>query len=256
MNLTTTDGVAVLTICTDAEPYITRDMASLLKEAAGTLQQDTSLHAVILKGGDRIFCAGASEELLLEESGANCAAYFAELPSLLLSFPVPTIAAMSGHAIGGGLIIGLWCDLAILAEESLYAANFMAIGFTPGMGATTVLDDTLGTPLATEMLLTGRMLKGHEIKNANCPLSHAVLPREEVLRRTTQIAQDLRNLPREALLRLKRAMSKKRKRKLDDVVVEERAMHTSLLNQAETRSRIREHFALFNKRKHHGGEQA
>ena len=62
---------------------------------------------------------------------------------LLLDCKIPTIAAMQGHALGGGLAFGCYADLIILAEECFYSANFMNHGFTPGMGATYVYQKNL-----------------------------------------------------------------------------------------------------------------
>ncbi len=96
------------------------------------LATDDSLHAVLVEGGSRYFSAGADREALLTSGArAEVAKLCDEVPALLLKIPVPTVAAMVGHGVGGGLVLGLWCDMAVLAMESLYGVNFMELGFTP-----------------------------------------------------------------------------------------------------------------------------
>src|SRR3954463_12820881 len=117
-------GVAVVSVTTDDAPYLRSDLGDDLKLWADALARDDDLRAVVLEGGDKSFCRGASRELLLSDdllTKALPAIY--ELPRLVLPLPVPSVAAMAGHAIGGGFILGLWCDTAVLAEESLYGAN-------------------------------------------------------------------------------------------------------------------------------------
>jgi enoyl-CoA hydratase/carnithine racemase len=167
-----------------------------------------------------------------------------DLPTLLLSIQVPTIAAMAGHAIGGGLIMGLWCDIPVLAEESMYGMNFMALGFTPGPGSILGLEDTLGAPLAHELVLTGRLVKGRELKMNGCPLAHAIVPRAEVRTRALSIAQELADIPREALVLLKQVLAERRGRAFREVVKDEVAMQKTLFSSPVTRAEIAERYAV------------
>ena len=75
----------------------------------------------------------------------------------------PVVTALQGHAAGGGLAFGLFGDVVVIVREGEYRANFLQYGFTPGVGATYVLERRFGAALATEMMLTGRALTGTEL---------------------------------------------------------------------------------------------
>ena len=222
-------GIVTLQIFTDDSLYIDADFVPRLQVAVDALAQDETIAAVILQGGSDYFSAGGARELLLSE---ELEASVEAMPRLLLSIPVPTIAAMTGHAIGGGLIAGLWCDMVALAEESLYGANFMQLGITPGMGATTVLEEMVGASLAREMLFSGRFMTGRELKESGCALAHAVVPKRCVLDRALSLATELADVPRHALLVLKERLAARRLARFESAWSEERAMHSRIFSDA------------------------
>lgn len=81
---------------------------------------------------------------------------------LLGSFPCPTIAAIEGNCIGGGLEIAAACDIRVGAEDSLLGLPELKIGLIPDLGGTVRLTRLLGRGLATELILTGRLITGVE----------------------------------------------------------------------------------------------
>ena len=108
------------------------------------ISENPAVKVVVLHGYDNYFCCGGTQELLIQiyEGKLN----FNHLPiyRLLLDCAVPTISAMQGHALGGGFTFGCYADLIVMAEESMYGANFMKYGFTPGMGSTYILPHKFG----------------------------------------------------------------------------------------------------------------
>lgn len=234
-------GIVSLRLATDDDPYIEHGFKERLAAAAGPLRDDASARVVLLEGGDRYFCAGASRQSLLRpDAGREVPRYAAELPLLVLDIPLPTIAAMSGHAIGGGFALGLLSDLPLLAEESLYGMNFMALGFTPGMGSTVLLEDALGPRPARELLFTGRLVKGRELKAAGFP---AVFPKIDVRRRALDLAHEVAAAPREALLALKAMLAARRRERLQRAVEDERRAHEALFARSDTARLIAERYA-------------
>ncbi len=220
-------------------------LADRLASAGEELKADKNVRAVVIEGGSRYFSAGASRDALV--GGDPQLAIFpriAELPRLVLSMPVPTIAAMSGHAIGGGFLIGLWCDIAVLAEESLYGINAAALGITPVMGSTTILEQALGAPLARELLFTGRIVKGMEIKQWQTPLSYAVVPRSDVHERAFAVAQEIADVPGEPIALFKRALSNKRRAALEQALEMEDSMYQDLLYHSSAFPLIAERYPV------------
>jgi enoyl-CoA hydratase/carnithine racemase len=229
------DGVVSLQIASDAQPYVDPSWVAAFGAALAQLANDCAVRAVVLEGGDRYFLAGASRAALLESNRRNDAMGYAAVASrALLALPIPVVAAAAGHAIGGGLLVALWCDVAVLADESLYGANFMALGFTPGMGATHAVPEAFGEPLGRELLFTGRLLTGREIRDACCPLSHAVRPRAQVLDHALSRARAIAEAPRQALMLLKQNLVTRRCEALERALRAEAGAHATLFTQAET----------------------
>ena len=207
-----------------------------LAEILGQIKADPEIRVLILEGGQRSFFHGASKEFLVEAELPEIASVAGDVPRLILSLPIPTIAAMSGHAVGGALILGLCCDIPLLAEEALYGVNFLTLGFTPGLGATAILEDSVGAPLARELLFTGRLYKGRYFRGG--PLNKAILPRAEVLNRAMSIASEIGRRSPAAVQMLKDALSSRRRHRLEAALAEEREMHKICFSDPQVRATI------------------
>src|SRR5947209_1974212 len=164
-----------------------------------------SLKSVVVHGYDNFFCSGGTKEELL--AMADGALDFAGTPfyDLLVQCPLPVVAAMQGHALGGGLVFGACADIVVLAEESMYGAVFMKYGFTPGMGATYIVPEKFGVLLGAEMLLTARNYYGHELRSRG--VGARVVKKAEVIPTAMAVARDLAAKPRTALLELKKSLA-------------------------------------------------
>jgi len=211
-----------------------------LFDAFDRVAKESERKVVILTGYDSYFCAGGTQEALrgLSEKQAR----FTDFPiySLPLLCPLPVIAAMQGHGIGGGFVFGLFADFVIFSRESVYTTNFMKYGFTPGFGATLVLAEKLGLPLAQEMLMTAETYRGADLEKRGVPFP--VVPRAEVGARALALARNLADKPRESLVALKEHMVQKLRRELPGVTQQEVAMHERTFHQPEVKERIRTRF--------------
>jgi len=119
----------------------TRALVAGLGVALQRVAADKAIKVVVIHGYDSIFCAGGTQEELLTLAQHKVTFDAHDFYRALLDCPVPVIAAMQGHALGGGLVFGLYADLVVMAQEAIYSANFMKYGFTPGMGSTNDLAD-------------------------------------------------------------------------------------------------------------------
>lgn len=222
------DGIVSVQVSIDDEPYLGPSWVDGFSAAMEELAGDASVRAVVLEGGDQYFLAGASQAMLTGTSGREVENYAPRAARAVLGVPVPTVAAVAGHAIGGGLVTGLLCDAVVLAEESLYGVNFMQLGFTPGMGASHVIPETFGATLGRELLFSGRLLTGREIRQACCPLSHAVVPRADVTVRALDIARDFAGASRDSLVLLKENLAGRRRESVERALQVESAAHGRL----------------------------
>ncbi|MEZ5661259.1 MAG: enoyl-CoA hydratase-related protein [Burkholderiaceae bacterium] len=109
--------------------------------------------------GDRVFCAGGD---LKERNGMSREAWRAQHELFerqywaLVDLPLPVLAAVNGHAYGGGLEFALCCDFIYLSERARLALPEVTLGIMPGAGGTQNLPRAIGERRAKEMLLTGR----------------------------------------------------------------------------------------------------
>jgi enoyl-CoA hydratase/carnithine racemase len=122
--------------------------------------------AVIVTGsGARAFCAGADlkerKDMSLDEVRAQLVRYRTDL-AWLSTCPVPTIAAINGAALGGGLELALLCDLRIAAPHASFALPETSLGIIPAAGGTQYLPRIVGAAKARELILLGTRLSAAE----------------------------------------------------------------------------------------------
>ncbi|MDT7041216.1 enoyl-CoA hydratase-related protein [Candidatus Nitronereus thalassa] len=237
-----------LKVGTPKSPYFTRECFENLKLVIELTKAEKKFKAIVLEGEGRYFSAGASRQALLKSRPNTSILHYAgEVPQLLMAAPVPTIAVMKGHAVGGGFILGLLCDIPLMAEESLYGVNFMALGFSPGMGSTFILEEAIGAPFARRLLLTGALVKGREFKKAGGPLSATVCARADLDSQVTQILAALEDIPRDVLETYKHALRKKREQLLRKALDDERVMQYQIFSKPQTIPHIERHYPVSKK---------
>jgi enoyl-CoA hydratase/carnithine racemase len=191
------EGVAEITLNRpDNRNAMTPDVLAGLAEAVSRAGADAALRCVIVTGRGKSFCAGADFRADREKDAEGAwrasheRAYRTYAPFLsLLDLEMPTVAAMQGHAIGGGLGLGIVCDLRVANESARYGANFVRLGLHPGMATTWLLPRLVGVPNAVELLLTGRLVDGAEA--ARRGLVHYALPEAEVLAKARALAAEV-----------------------------------------------------------------
>ncbi len=149
--------------------------------------------------------------------------------------------AMQGHAIGGGWSLGMFCDVNIFSEESIYQAPYMQYGFTPGAGSTLIFPARLGPNLSREILFAGREYKGAELKQRG--ISMPVLPRSQVLGYALKLAHHLAKFSKNELVQRKNQATARLRDLLDTVHTQELAMHEkTFVGQSQVLKNIHERF--------------
>ncbi|MBL1275964.1 MAG: enoyl-CoA hydratase/isomerase family protein, partial [Ectothiorhodospiraceae bacterium] len=237
------DGIAIVTLQDRANRNMfTQRFIHGLAARLVQAQQTPGVKTIILTGYDNVFCMGGSREELmtLVERKADVD----DFPFLfrgLLECKIPVIAAIQGHAVGGGLVFGLYADVVVMSEDGVYSANFMKYGFTPGMGATMILREKLGPNLATEMMFTAKSLAGAELHARGASL--VFRKSGDVLSEAVSIARTLCEKPLYALEVLKKELSGRVLEGLPDIIKRETRMHAHTFTQPEVRKRVQAYFA-------------
>ncbi|XP_004869288.1 enoyl-CoA hydratase domain-containing protein 2, mitochondrial isoform X3 [Heterocephalus glaber] len=153
-----------------------------LQEALARLREDQQVRVLLFRSSVKgVFCAGADLKEREQMSAAEVGAFVQRLRGLMseiAAFPAPTIAAMDGFALGGGLELALACDLRVAASTAVMGLIETTRGLLPGAGGTQRLPRCLGVALAKELIFTGRRLTGVEA-HALGLVNHAVDQNEE-----------------------------------------------------------------------------
>ena len=135
-----------------------------LDAALSSVEGDDSVRAVIITGsGDRIFCAGA--DLGSAFAGGDVDAFIRFGNGVLRKierFPKPVIAAMNGHALGGGCEIAMACHFRLLKETARMGQTESNLGIIPGYGGTQRLPRLIGRTKALEFLILGTQVPAAE----------------------------------------------------------------------------------------------
>ncbi|MAW60237.1 MAG: enoyl-CoA hydratase [Planctomycetes bacterium] len=151
---------------------------NLLRELLAELREDDSVWAVVLTGaGDKAFCAGADlkeRRTMPEDMVPQFVRQIRATMDDIAALPQPTIAAMNGHAFGGGCEMALACDLRILDAEALIGLTETSLAIIPGAGGCIRLPRLVGAAKAKELILLARRLTAAEAESIG--LVHQLAP--------------------------------------------------------------------------------
>ena len=157
-------AVAVITLNRPPANAISEPLIRELNAALNDVRADDAIRAVILTGsGDRIFCGGAN--LGSAFTGGDVEAFLRFGNSVMRRmerFPKPIVAAINGHAMGGGCEIAMACHLRLLKETARMGQTESNLGIIPGYGGTQRLPRLIGRTKALEFLLLGTQIPAQE----------------------------------------------------------------------------------------------
>jgi enoyl-CoA hydratase len=174
---------------------VTRDLLDELGAALTTLEAASAdaVRAVVVSGsGERAFSAGSHVgEFEAQRGAAGRARHVLEagMARRLAELPMPTIAAIEGNALGGGLELALCCDIRVASERARLGLPEVRLAVTPGAGGTQRLPRVVGNARARELILTGRVLTATEAERIG--LVNEVVPVGEARSRADAIGQEI-----------------------------------------------------------------
>lgn len=155
---------AVITLNRPPANAISEPLMRELNAALSDVEHDDAVRSVVITGaGDRIFCAGA--DLGNAFSGPDVATFIRFGNSVVRRierFPKPVVAAINGHALGGGCEIAMGCHIRILKETARMGQTESNLGITPGYGGTQRFPRLIGRGRALEHLILGSQIPAAE----------------------------------------------------------------------------------------------
>ena len=162
----TRDGVlARLTLeRPEARNALSRAMADALEDALARLADADEVRVVVVAGRGRSFCAGADISempILSPEEAETLASRWQRIMDGFAALPQVTIAAVQGHALGGGLMLAVAQDLRVAEASARFGLPEVTLGFNPGYGIARLLD-VAGGAHARDLMLTARPVDAAE----------------------------------------------------------------------------------------------
>ncbi|HET9153227.1 MAG TPA: crotonase/enoyl-CoA hydratase family protein [Solirubrobacterales bacterium] len=194
------EAAAVLTIDRpDRRNAIDAAAAAALRQGLDAFEADAEARVLILTGSGEAFCAGADLKALdLDVDDPSGPMGFTRLtPSK------PTIAAIDGWCLAGGLELALWCDLRVATPRSVFGCFERRWGVPLVDGGTQRLPRVLGMGRALEMILTGRPVEADEAERIG--LVNQLVDPGQHLERATDLAERIASFPQETVLSDRRA---------------------------------------------------
>ncbi len=178
---------------------IDRETADRLEEVFVVFDRDPTVRVAVLTGSGDTFCAGADLKAIavgvpnrLEDDGAG------PLGPTRLQLTKPTIAAIEGYAVAGGLELALWCDLRIMATDAVVGVFCRRFGVPLVDGGTVRLPRIVGLGRALDLILTGRAVGSEEALLMG--LVGKVVPTGQAVTAAIDLASDLARLPQTCLI--------------------------------------------------------
>lgn len=176
------DG-GVGTIWLDRPPMNALDVAMQdgIAAACAEASSRSDVAAVIVYGGAKVFAAGADikqmQSMTYTDMVDRSVALQASL-SAVAAIPKPTVAAITGYALGGGCELALACDFRVAADTARLGQPEILLGLIPGAGGTQRLPRLVGVARAKEIIYSGRFVDAHEALAIG--LVDRVVPADEV----------------------------------------------------------------------------
>ena len=155
---------AVITLNRPPANAISEALMRELNAALSELESDEAVRAVIITGaGEKIFCAGADLGSAFQGSDVGTFIRFGNaVVRRIERFPKPVVAAINGHALGGGCEIAMGCHIRILKEGARMGQTESNLGIIPGFGGTQRFARLVGRGRALEHLLLGSQISAQE----------------------------------------------------------------------------------------------
>lgn len=171
---------------------LNRAMQEEIRLISNEISENPDVRAVVIYGGEKSFAAGADIKEMVNWNAADAAR---ETPGLQDCFtavsqiPKPTIAAVTGYALGGGLELALACDFRVASSDAQLGLPEILLGVIPGAGGTQRLARLIGSAKAKDLIFTGRFVPAVEAQSFG--LVNEVVAPDQLLSRALELADSL-----------------------------------------------------------------
>lgn len=168
VTLEVSEGIGTIRLARPPMNALNRQVQDELRVAARAATVDSDVKAVIVYGGEKVFAAGADIKEMAEMDFAQISDVIADMQSSIAAvseIPKPTVAAITGYALGGGLEVALSADRRIAGDNVKVGVPEILLGIIPGGGGTQRLARLIGPAKAKDMVFTGRFVGVDEARD-------------------------------------------------------------------------------------------
>mgnify|MGYP002759343285 FL=1 len=182
------DGIGVITL--NRPKALNALNTTLMNEVVTAAEQfdaDPEIGAIVITGSERAFAAGADIKEMSDKTFSEVVSesFFGAWDNLS-RLRTPTIAAVTGYALGGGCELAMLCDILIAGDNAVFGQPEINLGVIPGIGGSQRLTRAIGKAKAMDLILTGRQMKVDEAERAG--LVSRVVPAAECLATAKEVA--------------------------------------------------------------------
>lgn len=227
------DRVAVITLNRlKALNALNSQVMNEVTTAAAEFDADHGIGAIIITGSEKAFAAGADIKEMSEQSFSDMfGSDFFSAWGKLGAVRTPTIAAVSGYALGGGCELAMMCDVIIAAENATFGQPEIKLGVLPGMGGSQRLTRAIGKAKAMDMILTGRNMDAAEAERSG--LVSRVVATESLLDEAKAVAKTISEMSLSASMMAKEAVNRAFESSLAEGLLFERRIFHSAFGTAD-----------------------
>ncbi len=233
---------AIATIRLDRPPMnaLNAQVQDEIAAAAGQVDADPAVRAVVLYGGEKVFAAGADIKEMAEASFAQVTVDSRRLQAAFTAVArigKPVVAAVTGYALGGGLELALCADFRVAGEGARAGQPEILLGIIPGAGGTQRLPRLIGPARAKDIVFTGRFVGAAEALQIG--LVDKVVPDAEVYQAARDLVARYATGPAVALRAAKQAIDAGLETDLDTGLEIERLHFAGLFATQDARTGMR-----------------
>jgi enoyl-CoA hydratase len=179
-----------------------------IKRAVDELEADDGVGCIVLTGSEKAFAAGADIKEMQPKSFIDMfGSDFTQIGGdRVATCTKPTIAAVSGYALGGGCELAMMCDIIVAADTAKFGQPEITLGTIPGIGGTQRLTRAIGKSKAMDLCLTGRMMDAAEAERSG--LVSRVVPADKLMEEVMAMAEKIAGMSRPVATMAKSAINR------------------------------------------------
>lgn len=189
LGISTDGAVGIVEIQRPPHNFFDNSLINQIADAFEAFDRDDKIRAYVLCAQGKSFCAGADFANRPQTGAAESGKHLYKEATRIFRAKKPSVAAVQGPAIGGGLGLALAPDFRVAAPEARFAANFTRLGFHPGFSLTFTLPRLIGQQKANLMFYTGRRIGGEEA--VQWGLADVLAPLPDVRKVAIKLAQEI-----------------------------------------------------------------